>query len=355
MANEQKPKEEISLSELIQKVKEWYAFMLLKWKTIVLAGVIGAVLGLTYSFIKKPIYTASLSFALESSPTGGGLSGALGLASSLGFDLGGSGGGIFEGSNLTELFKSRKMVEKTLLMPVDFNGKTISLAEMYIQNENWRDQWENKPKLVGLQFLPNANRKHFSRTQDSIFGVIYEDLSKYRLEVGQKDKKVDIISIDVSSTNELFALYFTEALAKKVGDFYIETKSKKARMNMGILERQTDSIRGELNNAIAGVAMANDNTFGLNPSLNVRRVPSARRQVDVQANTAILTELVKQTELAKVTLRKETPLIQVIDRPILPLKKNKVGKLTGFVLGGVLFAFLTALFLTLKNILKKVI
>lgn len=353
MANEQKPKEEISLSELFQKVKEWYAFMLLKWKTIVLAGVIGAVLGLTYSFIKKPIYTASLSFALESSPTGGGLSGALGLASSLGFDLGGSGGGIFEGSNLTELFKSRKMVEKTLLMPVDFNGKTISLAEMYIQNENWRDQWENKPKLVGLQFLPNANRKHFSRSQDSIFGVIYEDLSKYRLEVGQKDKKVDIISIDVSSTNELFALYFAEALAKKVGDFYIETKSKKARMNMGILERQTDSIRVELNNALAGVAIANDNTFGLNPSLNVRRVPSARRQVDVQANTAILTELVKQTELAKVTLRKETPLIQVIDRPILPLKKEKVGTFKGLIVGSFVFGLLTILFLILKDTLKK--
>jgi hypothetical protein len=34
-----------------------------------------------------------------------------------------------------------------------------------------------------------------------------------------------------------------------------------------------------------GVAVANDNTFGLN--LNVKPAPSARRQVDVQANTAI--------------------------------------------------------------------
>jgi len=355
MANELKPQEEISLSELIKKGKEWYAFVLSKWKTILLAALIGSLIGLTYSIIKKPIYTASLSFALESNNASAGLSGALGLASSLGFDLGGSGGGIFEGSNLTELFKSRKMVEKTLLMPVIVNEKTISLAEMYIQNRNWRDKWENKPKLAKLQFLPNTNRKYFSRSQDSIFGEIYDDLSKYGLEVGQKDKKVDILSIEVSSKNELFALYFTEALAKKVGDFYIETKSKKARINMAILERQTDSIRGELNNAIAGVAIANDNTFGLNPSLNVRRVPSARRQVDVQANSAILTELVKQTELAKVTLRKETPLIQVIDRPILPLKKEKVGKLTALVVGGFMFGFLTVLFLILKSILKKLV
>ena len=354
--NNQESKEEVSLKELFHTIEEWYDYLLSKWKTIGVAALLGAILGLTYSFVKKPVYTASLSFALENSkPGGGGLSSALGLASSLGFDFGGSGGGIFEGSNLTELFKSRKMVEKTLLMPVIFNEKTISLAEMYIQNEKWREKWENKPKLVGLQFLPNANRKHFSRTQDSIFGVIYEDLSKYKLEVGQKDKKVDIISIDVSSTNELFAKYFTEALARQVGIFYIETKSKKARLNMAILERQTDSIRGELNNAIAGVAIANDNTFGLNPSLNVRRVPSARRQVDVQANSAILTELVKQTELAKVTLRKETPLIQVIDRPILPLKKEKVGKLKGLFVGALVFGFLTALFLILKNILKKIL
>lgn len=355
MANEQKPQEEISLSELVKKGKEWYALVLSKWKTILLAALIGSLIGLTYSFIKKPIYIASLSFALESNNTSGGLGGALGLASSLGFDLGVNGGGIFEGSNLTELFKSRKMVEKTLLMPVFFNEKTISLAEMYIQNKKWRDKWENKPKLVRLQFLPNANRKHFSRSQDSIFGVIYDDLFKYGLEVGQKDKKVDIISIEVTSTNELFAQFFAESLAKQVGDFYIETKSKKARINMAILERQTDSIRGELNNAIAGVAVANDNIFGLNPSLNVRRVPSARRQVDVQANGAILTELVKQTELAKVTLRKETPLIQIIDRPILPLKKEKVGKLIGLVVGGFMFGFLTVLFLILKSILKKLV
>jgi hypothetical protein len=34
-----------------------------------------------------------------------------------------------------------------------------------------------------------------------------------------------------------------------------------------------------------GVAVANDNTFGLNR--DVKPAPSARRQVDVQANTAI--------------------------------------------------------------------
>ena len=113
------------------------------------------------------------------------------------------------------------------------------------------------------------------------------------------------------------------------------------------------SIRKELNGAITGVAIANDNTFNLNPALNVRRTPSARRQVDVQANTAILTELVKQSELAKVTLRKETPLIQVIDRPILPLPKQRFGKVKGLFFGGSLACFFTILFLISKRLLKE--
>ena len=79
--------DEITLKELLEKGKEWFHYLLSQWKIIVLAGIIGGVLGLTYSFTKKPVYTATLSFALEDEK-GGGLGGALGLASSFGmFEL----------------------------------------------------------------------------------------------------------------------------------------------------------------------------------------------------------------------------------------------------------------------------
>jgi hypothetical protein len=352
--NKQISNDELSLKELLEHGNEWFSYLLSQWKIIVLAVIIGGALGVAYSFSKKTIYTATLSFALEDEKSGGGLGGALGLASSLGLDLGGGGGSIFTGPNLAELFKSRAMVEQTLLSAVVLDGMAISLAELYIQNQGWREKWNGNPKLNTLQFLPNSKRKDFTRVHDSILGVIYQDLSQTGLAVGQKDKKTAIISIDVASTNELFSKYFTEALVKEVSDFYVTTKSKKARLNMLILARQTDSIRRELNGAITGVAVANDNTFGLNPAMNVRRAPSARRQVDVQANTAILTELVKQTELAKVTLRKETPLIQVIDRPILPLKKERFGKAKGLIMGAALMGFLVVLALIIRRIIKQI-
>ncbi|NDP26341.1 MAG: lipopolysaccharide biosynthesis protein [Flavobacterium sp.] len=346
--NEPTPNDIITLKVIIKSTTEWFNFLLSKWKIIVIAGIIGAILGIGYSFKKKPVYTAALTFAIEDDKSGGA-GGVLNLASQFGISLGSSGGSIFEGGNLIELFRSRTMVEQALMKPVFYKGDTISLAEMYIQNMKWREKWNKKPKLAEIQFIPGTKRKSFTRVHDSILGLIYTDLSKNSLYVGQKDKKISIITMEVSSTNELFSKFFCEELAQEVGLFYVTTKSKKARDNMEVLARQTDSIRRELNGSLSGLASANDNTFNLNPALNIRRVPSAQKQVDVQANTAILTELVKQTELAKVTLRRDTPLIQVLDKPILPLKTERFGKLKGLVLGGFLAGFLASFVLIIKK------
>jgi uncharacterized protein involved in exopolysaccharide biosynthesis len=350
--------DEISLKELILKIKDWYRFLISKWIVLVAAGIIGGAIGVGYAFMQKPTYTASLSFALEDEKSGGGgLSGALGLASSLGIDLGGSAGGAFTGANLLELMKSRNIVEKALLNPITVNGKTQSLAQYFINFNELNKNWSEKPALKNIVFEVDADRSKYTLQQDSILGNLYGSIARANglLSVAQKDKKISIISIEVKSTDELFSKAFTESIAQEVSSYYIEIKSKKARQNMEILQHQTDSIRAELNGAITGVAAAADNTFGLNPAMMVRKTPGTRRQVDVQANTAILTQLVTNLEMAKVSLRKETPLIQVIDKPILPLKKEKVGKLKSLILGGLLAGFLTALILVFKKLFAGIL
>ena len=350
--------DEISLKELILKIKDWYRFLISKWIVLVAAGIIGGAIGVGYAFMQKPTYTASLSFALEDEKSGGGgLSGALGLASSLGIDLGGSAGGAFSGANLLELMKSRNIVEKALLNPITVNGKTQSFAQYYLTINELNKNWNEKPELKNIVFDVDANRSKYTLQQDSILGNLYASIAGTNglLSVAQKDKKISIISIEVKSTDELFSKAFTESIAQEVSSYYIEIKSKKARQNMEILQHQTDSIRAELNGAITGVAAAADNTFGLNPAMMVRKSPGTRRQVDVQANTAILTQLVTNLEMAKVSLRKETPLIQVIDKPILPLKKDKVGKLKSLLLGSFLAGFLTALILVFKKLFATIL
>lgn len=348
---------EITLKDLVTKGKEWVGYLKSKWTLIIIASIIGALLGVTYAFFQKPIYTATVSFALEDEKgPSGGLSSALGLASSLGIDLGTSAGGAFTGANLLELMKSRSLIERALLNSINVDSKTVSLAEYYLEFSGLRKKLNEKDELKNLHFLVNENRSGFSIRKDSLLGEIYRIIvnenSNGLLNVAQKDKKISIISVDVKSENELFSKALSENIVKEVSVFYIDTKSKKARNNVAILQKQADSIRNELNAAISGVAQASDNTFNLNTALNIKRTPSTKRQVDVQANTAILTQLVTNLEMAKVTLMKETPLIQVIDKPILPLKKEKIGKLSSLILGGFILSFLLIVYLVIKKMIK---
>jgi len=345
--------DEISLKELIQKIQEWVAYLKTQWKLIIGIAALGGIIGFVYASFQKPSYLATTTFVLEEDKGGGG--GAMGLASSFGFDLGGGGGGLFTSSNIIELMKSRLVVEKTLLNPVQVAGKEISLADYYIQINELNKDWSKKPALANINFPVNADRTKFSLEQDSILQTISAGLTKNNLVIAQEDKKVSIISLTVKTESELFSKLFCEQLLKETSDFYIETKSKKSRLNVDILQRQADSIRAELNGAITGVAAASDNVYNLNPAFNVKRTPSTRRQVDVQANTAILTQLVAQLELSKVSLRKETPLVQLIDRPILPLEKDKVGRLKSLVLGGFLAGFLYILYLIFGRLYRKII
>jgi uncharacterized protein involved in exopolysaccharide biosynthesis len=59
--------------------------------------------------------------------------------------------------------------------------------------------------------------------------------------------------------------------------------------------------------------------------------------------------------LSKVSLRKETPLVQLIDRPILPLEKDKFGRLKSLILGGFLAGFLTVLYLVFGQLYRKMV
>ncbi|RKD20483.1 lipopolysaccharide biosynthesis protein [Pelobium manganitolerans] len=345
--------DEISLKELILKLQEWWRYLMGKWKVILLAGIIGGLLGLGYSLIKKPIYTAETTFVLEEGESGGGLGQYAGLASMVGIDLGGGGGGIFKGDNILELYKSRRMIQKTLLAKDTFNGKQQQLIERYIDFNKMRESWEDKPELVNIHFTDNP--KNFSRIQDSLINKFTKDINDNILEVTKPDKKLSIISVKVKSKDELFSKSFADNIVAKVNAFYVSTKTKKSLENLTVLQNQADSVKAVLNASIGGVAAAVDANPNLNPAFQRLRVGSQRKQVDVQASAAVYQEIIKNLELAKINFRNDKPLIQVIDEPRLPLKKEPLGKAKGIVLGGVILGFLMIAFLSLKKTYNQIL
>ncbi len=343
----------ITLDRIVVKIRSILKYIKSKWLIIVCFSILGGCIGLVYSIFRKPIYTATCTFVLEDGNSGGGLGQYAGLASLAGIDVGGDsgGGGIFHGDNILELYKSRLMIEKALLSNANFNGKNDLLINRYIDFNRLRLKWKKNPELDGITFNGDADK--FNRHQDSIITDIVDNFNKHVLVVFRLDKKLAVIKVQTVSTDELFSKLFTDKLVETVNDFYVLTKTKKGTRNVNILQKQADSVRMQLNNSISGVAAAVDASPNANPLLVALKVPSQKRQVDVQANTAIYSEIVKNLEVSKLSLIQETPIIQVIDRPVFPLEVDKLTKIKGILFGIFISCFLITLIFTLKKIISK--
>lgn len=343
--------DEISLKELIFKIIVLYKYLLSKWILLVILGLTGSAIGLFLAIKKKPVYTATTTFVLEDgdkTPSFGGLGG---LASLAGIDLGG-GGGLFQGDNIIELYKSRVMIQKTLLTRANFDGKQELLIDRFIASNKLKKAW-TKTDWSKANFADTSN---LTVVKDSVLREIVKIINKQYLMVGKPDKKLSLIKVDVKAEDELFAKAFSDELVSSVNKFYIQTKTKRSTQNVNILQHKTDSVRRIMNGAINTAAAVTDATPNLNPARQSQRIaPVQRSQFSAETNKAVLGEFLKTLEMSKANLLKETPLIQVIDYPILPLEKEKLGKAKAMVIGGLLLGFLGVFYLIIKLNLKRIV
>ncbi|WP_457126089.1 Wzz/FepE/Etk N-terminal domain-containing protein [Mucilaginibacter sp. HD30] len=343
----------MSIKEVFASLQRVYRYLMSKWLLIAAITFVGVLFGLIYTYYKPTIYVADTTFVLEDNDKSGGLLGQYGgIASMVGIDVAGGNNGIFQGDNILELYKSRNMIRRALLSSIE-NTTNKKLIDYYIDFSNLKKQWTSPSlKYINFDVKPNIS---FSRLQDSVIDKITDDISKNNLNVSRPDKKLSIIEVETKSTDEFFAKNFNLQVVKTVNDFYIETKTKKALQNLSVLQKQTDSVRNILNDAIYNTGSTTDATPNLNPNKQVLRIPIQRAQINVETNKAILTQLVQNLELAKISIRRETPLIQIIDQPIYPLVKEKTGRVKGMIVGGFLFGLISTLLFTLSFTIRKII
>jgi len=344
--------DEISLKELFQRIVLLRKYLFSQWRILIIIGFLGAVVGLLVSILKKPTYLAETSFVLDDQKNSGRMMGAYsGLASQFGVNLGGvEGQGLYTGDNIMEFFKSRRMIQRTLLTAVEHEGKKETLADWYVDINEINKDWKKNPALANFRFSPDSVGNF---RQDSLLKALYKSILKDELAIEKPDKKLSIIQLSIETEDELFSLFFSDQLVKNVSEDYIQSVTKKSSENLAVLTKMVDSVRNELNQAIGGVAIAAQENPNVNPALASLRVPSQKRTIDVQANTAIFNELVKQRELARMTLRNDKPLIQILDKPILPLEKNKIGKMKGMLVGGFIFLFIAIGYLIVRQFIRE--
>lgn len=350
----QQSEKEITLKELVLKLKDWRTYLLSKWWVIGIMGVVGAGLGLTYALLESTKYVAKLTFVLEDSGSGSPLAAYAGLASQFGIDLGGaSSSGVFQGDNILEFLKSRLMIEKTLLSPIKVNNnKEQSLADLYIEIYHLDESWEKRPNLKGIHFPFNLDRSKFSLEQDSLLNMIQKRIVKTNLKITKPDKKLNFISVTCTTPDQIFSKSFTERLVKEATDFYVNTKIKRSQVNVNKLQSATDSLEILLNRKTYSLAAAKD--LNQNPAREVANVKSEVQARDKMVLQTMYAEVVKNLELSKMAMAQEIPIVQVVDTPILPLERDRLGKVKGILLGGFLGGFFATIWLIMRNLYKQI-
>lgn len=292
-----------SYADFFAKIKAYRWFILIG----LLLGFGG---GAIWGLLHPPKYKAEVMIAVEDDDS----SGWQNLLQQFGIDMGGNNpGGIFKGESLVQLFKTRGQIERTLLREVEIieGEKPEVLANAVFRNS----KLSKKSVFEGITFT--SDRSQFTPLQDSLLMLLHEEVRDEMLQVVKPENKLSIILLSITGRDKNLARALAVTAVNNTAEFYVETLSKKARLNLEVLRREADSVNSVLNGNLGSSAYYSD--ININPGRASLGVSQNRSLIDLQVSVALYGEIIKNLKLAEIGLRKETPLIQLVDMPSFPL------------------------------------
>ncbi len=341
--------ESISISFIVDSIKDWISFIFSKRKIIIRGTIIIMILIISYNYIKSPVHYARTTFVLDNDTSSGSMGDLSSLASLAGINASSfiEASSLFQIDNIQELYRSSSMLKNTLLSSAKINDKEILIIERFAKAEKLINKW----RKLGIN-LEDFKNKKLSRLQDSLIKESIKLIKKEYLLVDKPSRKTTILEIGFIHKDELLAKSFNENLVSIVNKFYFDTKTLKTGANLEILKKQSDSVKNVLNESILVLAEKDQNIPYLNALDKISLIPYQKAMIDVQVNSAIYGEIVKQLELAKVTHRNNMPLIQIIDKPILPLENSRWKLVKTFFLSFIIGVSSIILGLSFKRIIN---
>jgi hypothetical protein len=251
-----------------------------------------------YLVSKKPATYISHSKIFPLTAEGGGGDAMAGLRSQ--FGISSPGGDLSKYYNVKELVSSKHLTRQILSYPTNYKNEK-SLVDWIIKDYNTQQFWNHnkiKPSQDSLENLITA-----SGIFSGITNVIKE--------------KTDFTSIDCGTANPELSLRLNECILQSLSDFYINSKTEKARtdlMRIGILK---DSLKGALDyveRRMAGISDESRYSVTDIAKLPFIKLEMAKEELMEQyKNTAIA------HQNANFKLLSESPIFQILDKPTTPL------------------------------------
>lgn len=357
MSQEQVPQycqedDEITLKELILKVKEYWREIVRNWLLIGLMALPFALFFLYKAWTTPVKYKATLTFMINEDDGGGG--GLASIAGQFGFNVG-SGGGEFNKDKVVALAKSGKIVYPVILDTVEIDGKLDLLGNHLIDIYRMNDVWAGSSieGLVDFRFK-RSNKSDFSIVENvalkSCFSQIVGGKKIQGLFSCSYEENTGILSISSTTISPELSKLLIEAIYTHLSEFYVLQQTEPQQKSFETLKIKADSLENLL--AQKEQALANLKDSNKNVVFSKFKIREARLQREIPAYASQYAAVLQNVENADFLLKNKTPFFQIIDYPFYPLSMIKESKIKAFFIGGFIGGFLSMIFIVGRKMLR---
>ena len=345
--------DELSLKEIILNIRDFVGELWKSWK-LVLALVLLCAGGLAINAALTPTtYPAELTFMVNEQQAG--INPLSAIAGQFGF--GSSNTGDYNLDKIIELSRSMRILSAALFKRYEIKGESDYFINHLIRSEGFHDKW--RKDTTGLKdFL-------FKRGPESAFDrVERKALKKVFVKVrGNPKEKVkglitanyqtetSILSLTAETRRAALSIAFLEEVYNQVSDFHITETREKPETTYRLLQSKKDSLFAELSLKENQLARAIDSNIGLVSQAASLKIDRLRR--DVQFLTVAYSKVLENTEAAEFALQNATPVFQVIDYPIRPLRSNESSPVLMGIVGVILGGFLSILIVFVRRLYRN--
>ena len=344
--------DEITLKELILKVKEfWKELLKFKFHILIISLLGGGLFFLQRYFVPRT-YTAELTFMVNEDEGRVGVGNVLGRLGLRG--IGGSGSEL-NLDKILELSKSRRIIYPTLLDTVKDGSDLFLVANKIIDVYGFHEKWNksNSSEMHNFLFAERdldltslSGQRAIKRIYTKVVGNAKQN--NQPLLSCEYGPGTGILSIKVKSESELLSSHLSQSIYENLSEYYITKAIEPQAETVMALSKRTDSLRLALSQAEIQLANYDDSNQSLFTQRD--RIRRARLQREVSILNIMYGEAVKNLETANFTLQNKTPFFQIIDPPVSPLDPSARGFLRSTIIGFLLGGFFACLFFVLRKI-----
>ena len=342
--------DEISLKELILKVKDLWKLFISKIKTILLISLIGGALGLVYAWMSKPVYEAKMTFVMRAE-SNNMLSSLSGLSSLLG--AGTSAASASPMDRILELLGSDRIIGEALLTKAVVNNQEDLLANHLMRIEEFKKSWDDDTLLVKASFKGSEKFAELSLSQRKALKKLTEFVvGKEGILSKSFDKKSGVVTMNVEHTNEEFSIAISKAVYDHLVEFYSNEAMSTISSKVEVLQNKVDSIKSALGYTQSASAKQMDQGLGI--LLQQDRVQ--QKNLSIKENMLILMYGEAQKNLEQLSFIQATtsPSFSIIDQPYSPITPKGKSKLIFTLAGSILLGFLSFGYLLARSWFKSI-